>query len=378
MLFYSGFIESLGNVDDGNTVMDYMDQERERGITITSAAITFIWKNYQINLIDTPGHVDFTIEVERALRVLDGAVAIFDASAGVEAQSLTVWRQASRYGVPKIAYINKMDKFGADFFKSIKSIEKHLNTIPVPLQLPIGKEKSFIGLIDLINITKLTWNNEKSLTDSGKSFNITKLTKNDAHYDQALKYRTSLIDKLAQADDKLAEILLEKYDLKYDLVDDNILLETYLRKLCLNSKITPILCGSSYKNMAVQPLLDAIIKYLPSPEERHYPFQKYYGNDFCALCFKTIHEHRKLNKKQLTQSASETGEEIYTFIRVYNGELTTRSKIFNSTKNVKEDCEKLYIPYANQMKAVNSIKSGNIAVVSGLKQVRRYSAFKYF
>jgi elongation factor G len=377
MLYFSGFTQNLGNVDDGNTVMDYMDQERERGITITSAAITFIWKQFQMNLIDTPGHVDFTIEVERALRVLDGAVAIFDASAGVEAQSLTVWRQATRYNIPRIAYINKMDKSGADFYYSVKSIEKHLNTIPVPLQLPIGKEKSFIGVVDLISMSKLTWNNEKSFADNGKSFNITKLTENDENYEKAFKYRISLIEKLAQADEKFEEILLEKYDLKYDQVDDNILLETYIRKLSLNLKVTPILCGSSFKNIAVQPLLDAIVKYLPSPDERKYPFQKYYGDNFCALVFKSLHDHRKLNKKQVTQSALETGDDILTFIRIYNGELTTKSRIFNPTKNVKEECEKIFIPYANQMKAVGSVKSGNIAVVSGLKQVSQPKDYDY-
>ena len=243
MLYYCGYIQSLGNVDDGNTVMDYMDQERERGITITSAAITFVWKHFQFNLIDTPGHVDFTIEVERALRVLDGAVAIIDASAGVEAQTLTVWRQATRYSVPRIAYINKMDKFGADYFNSIASIEKHLDTIPVPIQIPIGREKTFTGVIDLINMTKMTWDNEKSLKDHGKSFSLSKVMETDDHYKQALKHRLRLIEKLAQTDDQFAEILLDKYDLKYENVDDNILLETFIRKLSLKSKITPILCG---------------------------------------------------------------------------------------------------------------------------------------
>jgi elongation factor G len=263
-----------------------------------------------------------------------------------------------------------MDKFGADYYKSIASIEKYLNTIAIPIQIPIGTEKSFTGVIDLINMTKLCWNSEVSISDGGKTYSLSKLSENDEQYAQALKHRLRLIEKLAQADDKFAEILLDKYDLKYELVDDNILLETYLRKLSLNSKITPILCGSSFKNIAVQPLLDAIIKYLPSPEEREYPFQKYYGNNLCALCFKTIHDHKKMNKIKLNSSVStESGDEILTFVRIYNGELSSKSRIFNSTKQIKEECTKIFIPYADQMKSVNSVKSGNIAVISGLKHV---------
>ena len=262
-----------------------------------------------------------------------------------------------------------MDKFGADYYKSIASIEKYLNTIAIPIQIPVGKEKTFTGIIDLINMNKLCWN-EASVSDGGKTYSVSKLSENDEQFGQALKYRFRMIEKLAQADDKLAEILLDKYNLKYELVDDNILLETYLRKLTISSLVTPIFCGSSFKNIAVQPLLDAIIKYLPSPEEREYPFQKYYGNNLCALCFKTIHDHKKMNKIKLNPTISnESGDEILTFVRIYNGELSSKSKIFNSTKNLKEECTKIFIPYADQMKSVSSIKSGNIAVISGLKHV---------
>lgn len=289
---------------------------------------------------------------------------------GVEAQSLTVWRQASRYNIPRIAYINKMDKSGADYFYSIQSIEKHLNTVPLPLQLPIGKEKTFIGIIDLINMNKLLWNDEKSLMDNGKTYNTIKLNENDPDYQTAFNYRIKLIEKLAQLDDKFAEILLEKYDLKYELMNDNILLDAYLRKLVLSSQVTPILCGSSYKNIAVQPLLDSIIKYLPSPNEKQLPFQKYYNQSLCALCFKILHNHHKLDKKQYQKNSDEEGNDILTFIRVYNGELNSKSKIFNATQNMKQDCDRLFIPYANELKPVKTVKSGNIAVVTGLNKVK--------
>lgn len=298
MLYYSGYTNSLGNVDDGNTIMDYMEQERERGITITSAAITFPWKNYQFNLIDTPGHVDFTIEVERSLRVLDGAIAIIDASAGVEAQTLTVWKQSNKYTIPRIAYVNKMDKLGANFDYCIKSIETKLNTIPLVVQLPIGKEKDFVGVIDLINMKKLTWDNNVSLNNSGKSFETADLNENDENYERAHKNRIRLIEKLADTNEEFAEILLEKYNLNYDKMNDNILLEKYIRLSNMKCLITPILCGSSFKNIGVQPLMDAIVKYLPNPTDLNKNnYSKYFEKSLCAVSFKIIHDHLKTRKR---------------------------------------------------------------------------------
>lgn len=366
MLYYSGFIQQMGNVDDGNTVMDYMEQERNRGITITSAAITFNWKSNRINLIDTPGHVDFTVEVERALRVLDGAVAIFDASAGVEAQSLTVWRQASRYNIPRIAYINKMDKLGADFYYCINSIEKYLKTSALCVQIPIGKEKKFTGIIDLVNMKILSWD-KKDASEDGKEYSIKSIDKTYELFDLAFKTRVAMLEKLAQIDDSFAEILLEKYDMNFEKFDDSVLLEKHIRNASLKSIGTPILCGSAFRKIAVQPLLDAIVKYLPSPVERQSSFRNYYGNELYALCFKTLHDHRKLNKK-LNEGEKDEGADILSFVRVYNGELKSKSRILNATKQIKESCDQIYIPYANNLKLTDKITSGNIGVVRGLSQ----------
>jgi elongation factor G len=262
-----------------------------------------------------------------------------------------------------------MDKTGADYNYCIKSIEKHLNTVPVLLQLPLGKEKAFIGVVDLINMTMLTWNNTRSMNDDGKTYECKMLTESDACYADAFNARLGLIEKLAQVDDKLAEVLLDKYDLKYELVDDNILLESHLRKLCLNSIVTPVLCGSSFKNIAVQPLLDSIIKYLPNPSERQFEFQRFYNDDLCALCFKTMHEHRGLNKKFSSDQSRPNGDDILSFVRIYSGELMSKSQVYNATKDVKERVDKLFIPYADQMVSVKELGCGNIAVISGLANV---------
>uniref|UniRef100_A0A3Q2GGF5 Elongation factor G2 n=1 Tax=Cyprinodon variegatus TaxID=28743 RepID=A0A3Q2GGF5_CYPVA len=266
MLYYSGYTRALGDVDDGDTVTDFMAQERERGITIQSAAVTFDWKNHRINLIDTPGHVDFTLEVERALRVLDGAIAVFDASAGVEAQTLTVWRQAEKHHIPCVCFLNKMDK--PTF--SIESIRLKLKANPVVLQFPIGSGRNFTGVVDLLTNQKLTWK-PTSTRDDGRTFEVKHLGQSDDPelLQAAKEARAALIEQVADLDDKFAELLLTNYGDNFDGVPANLLQEA-VRRVTLARKGVPVLCGSSLKNKGVQPLLDAITAYLPNPNERHH------------------------------------------------------------------------------------------------------------
>uniref|UniRef100_A0A8C7DRL9 Elongation factor G2 n=1 Tax=Naja naja TaxID=35670 RepID=A0A8C7DRL9_NAJNA len=272
MLYYSGYTRTLGDVDDGDTVTDFMAQERERGITIQSAAVTFDWKGHRINLIDTPGHVDFTVEVERSLRVLDGAVAVFDASAGVEAQSLTVWRQADKHHIPRICFLNKMDKLGASFIHSVESIKQKLKVKPLLLQLPIGEAKSFRGIIDVVTKDQAIWNAVTGL-DDGKTFKQNSLEEagdlnllrnaNDA--------RHTLIEQVADLDDEFAELVLGEFSENFDSLPADEL-QAAIRRVTLAHKAVPVFCGSALKNKGVQPLLDAITKYLPAPDERSYDF----------------------------------------------------------------------------------------------------------
>uniref|UniRef100_A0A671WHQ8 Elongation factor G2 n=1 Tax=Sparus aurata TaxID=8175 RepID=A0A671WHQ8_SPAAU len=268
MLYYSGYTRALGDVDDGDTVTDFMAQERERGITIQSAAVTFDWKSYRINLIDTPGHVDFTLEVERALRVLDGAVAVFDASAGVEAQTLTVWRQAEKHHVPCVCFLNKMDKPAANF--SIESIRQKLKANPVLLQIPVGSGKSFSGVVDLLTNQKLSWKLGSS-GDDGRKFESKPLDQSDEPelLQEVNEARTALIEQVADLDDEFAELLLTDFGDNFDAVP-SVRLQEAVRRVTLARKGVPVLCGSSLKNKGVQPLLDAITAYLPAPDERHH------------------------------------------------------------------------------------------------------------
>uniref|UniRef100_A0A8C1U4I5 Elongation factor G2 n=1 Tax=Cyprinus carpio TaxID=7962 RepID=A0A8C1U4I5_CYPCA len=270
MLYFSGYTRAFGDVDDGDTVTDYMAQERERGITIQSAAVTFDWKDHRINLIDTPGHVDFTLEVERALRVLDGAVAVFDASAGVEAQTMTVWRQAEKHKIPCVCFLNKMDKPAASLRYSLDSIKTKLKANPILLQIPIGSGKSFTGLVDLITRQKMTWQGS-SLTYDGHAFETSALQpSDDPDVLQAVsEARATLIEQVADLDDDFAELLLGQYSESFDAVPAGKLQEA-LRKVTLARKGVPVLCGSSLKNKGVQPLLDAITAYLPAPNERNH------------------------------------------------------------------------------------------------------------
>uniref|UniRef100_A0A286XSU6 Ribosome-releasing factor 2, mitochondrial n=1 Tax=Cavia porcellus TaxID=10141 RepID=A0A286XSU6_CAVPO len=270
ILYYSGYTRSLGDVDDGDTVTDFMAQERERGITIQSAAVTFDWKGYRVNLIDTPGHVDFTLEVERCLRVLDGAVAVLDASAGVEAQTLTVWRQADKHKIPRICFLNKMDKTGASFKYAVESIREKLKAKPLLLQLPIGEAKTFKGVIDIVNKEKLLWN---SNSDDGKDFERKPLLeKSDPELlKETVEARIALIEQVADLDDEFADLVLGKFSENFDLLPAEKL-QTAIHRVTLALTAVPVLCGSALKNKAIQPLLDAITMYLPSPEERNYDF----------------------------------------------------------------------------------------------------------
>ncbi|XP_011814641.1 PREDICTED: ribosome-releasing factor 2, mitochondrial isoform X2 [Colobus angolensis palliatus] len=270
ILYYSGYTRSLGDVDDGDTVTDFMAQERERGITIQSAAVTFDWKGYRVNLIDTPGHVDFTLEVERCLRVLDGAVAIFDASAGVEAQTLTVWRQADKHNIPRICFLNKMDKTGASFKYAVESIREKLKAKPLLLQLPIGEAKTFKGVVDVVTKEKLLWN---SNSNDGKDFERKLLLEmsDPALLKETTEARNALIEQVADLDDEFADLVLEEFSENFDLLPAEKL-QTAIHRVTLAQTAVPVLCGSALKNKGIQPLLDAVTMYLPSPEERNYEF----------------------------------------------------------------------------------------------------------
>ncbi|XP_010851835.1 PREDICTED: ribosome-releasing factor 2, mitochondrial isoform X3 [Bison bison bison] len=323
ILYYSGYTRSLGDVDDGDTVTDFMAQERERGITIQSAAVTFDWKGYRINLIDTPGHVDFTLEVERCLRVLDGAVAVFDASAGVEAQTLTVWRQADKHKVPRICFLNKMDKIGASFNYAVESIREKLKAKPLLLQLPVGEGRAFKGVVDVVRTEKLLWNPN---SDDGKDFERKPL--------------------LEMSDPKL---LKEATEARNALIEQ---LQTAIHRVTLAQTAVPVLCGSALKNKGVQPLLDAITMYLPSPEERNYEFLQWYKGDLCALAFKVLHDKQR-------------GPLV--FMRIYSGMLKPQTAIHNINGNCTERVSRLLLPFADQHIEIPLLTAGNIALTVGLK-----------
>ncbi|KAG1937567.1 ribosome-releasing factor 2, mitochondrial isoform X1 [Pimephales promelas] len=353
MLYYSGYTRALGDVDDGDTVTDYMAQERERGITIQSAAVTFDWKDHRINLIDTPGHVDFTLEVERALRVLDGAVAVFDASAGVEAQTMTVWRQAEKHKIPCVCFLNKMDKPAASLRYSIDSIKTKLKANPVLLQIPIGSGKSFTGLVDLITRQKITWQGS-SLTDDGRAFEISALQPSDDPYvlQAVSEARETLIEQVADLDDEFAELLLGEYSENFDAVPAGKFQEA-VRRVTLARKGVPVLCGSSLKNKGVQPLLDAITAYLPAPNERNHELVRWYKDELCALAFKVVHDKQR-------------GPLV--FVRIYSGSMKAQSAVFNINRNGTERMSRLLVPFADQHIEIPSLSAGNIALTVGLKQ----------
>uniref|UniRef100_A0A8C5P5P5 Ribosome-releasing factor 2, mitochondrial n=1 Tax=Jaculus jaculus TaxID=51337 RepID=A0A8C5P5P5_JACJA len=336
ILYYSGYTRSLGDVDDGDTVTDFMAQERERGITIQSAAVTFDWNGYRVNLIDTPGHVDFTMEVERCLRVLDGAVAVFDASAGVEAQTLTVWRQADKHKIPRICFLNKMDKTGASFEYAVESIREKLKAKPLLLQLPIGEAKTFRGVVDIVRKEKLLWN---SNSEDGKDFERKPLSEmsDPELLKETTEARNALIEQVVITSTCLLGIFTNELD-KFIVT--------------LAQAAVPVLCGSALKNKGVQPLLDAITAYLPSPEERNYEFLQWYKGDLCALAFKVLHDKQR-------------GPLV--LLRIYSGTLKPQLAIHNVNKNCTERMSRLLLPFADQHVEIPSLTAGNIALTVGLK-----------
>ena len=351
ILYYTGIVHKIGEVHEGAATMDWMEQEQERGITITSAATTCQWKEHRINIIDTPGHVDFTVEVERSLRVLDGSVAVFSAKGGVEPQSETVWRQASNYGVPRIAYVNKMDTVGADFFNVVDMMKTRLGANSVAIQVPIGSEDTFKGIIDL-----MTMKAEIYLSDDGKEFEITDIP---AEYQEVAEARREMmIDAIAETDDDIMMKYLEGEELTVEE------LKEALRKAVIANQLFPVLCGSSYKNKGVQMLLDAVIDYMPAPidipaikgvvpgteEETTRPSSD--EEPFSALAFKIMADPY-------------VGK--LAFFRVYSGTLESGSYVFNSTKGKKERIGRILQMHANSRKEIERVYSGDIAAAVGLK-----------
>ena len=351
ILYYTGKIHKIGETHEGAAQMDWMEQEQERGITITSAATTAMWKGYRLNIIDTPGHVDFTVEVERSLRVLDSAVALFDAKSGVEPQSETVWRQADKYGVPRICHINKMDVTGADFYRSIETIKNKLHANPVPIQIPMGAEENFIGMIDLVEMKAEIYKNE-----DGTEIEITDVP--DDYKEKALEYRDQMIEAISEFDEELMMAYLEEEEITKEMIKKAI------RKGTIAVKIFPVTCGSSYKNKGVQLLLDAIVDYMPAPtdipaivgtkpdtdeeEDRHASDDE----PLSALAFKIV-------------SDPYVGKLAY--FRVYSGSLKAGSYVLNSSKNKRERVGRILLMHANKREEVEEVFAGEIAAAVGLK-----------
>ncbi|WP_062462993.1 elongation factor G [Demequina soli] len=358
ILFYTGITYKIGEVHDGAATMDWMAQEQERGITITSAATTCFWNNIQLNIIDTPGHVDFTVEVERNLRVLDGAVAVFDGKEGVEPQSETVWRQADKYNVPRICFVNKMDKIGADFYFTVDTIKSRLGARPLVIQLPIGAESDFLGVVDLVQMKALVWPGDaKGDVTLGAQYETQDIPADLV--EKAEEYRAELVETVAETD----EALLEKYLGGEELTVAEI--KGAIRKMVINSEIYPVLCGSAFKNRGVQPMLDAVVDYLPSPldmpaieghdvhdEEKVIERHADADEPFSALAFK-IMTHPFFGR--------------LTYIRVYSGKVDSGAQVINATKGKKERIGKIFQMHANKENPVDSVTAGHIYAVIGLK-----------
>ncbi|MBB5870535.1 elongation factor G [Allocatelliglobosispora scoriae] len=354
ILFYTGITHKIGEVHEGAAVMDWMEQEQERGITITSAATTCEWKGHVIQIIDTPGHVDFTVEVERSLRVLDGAVAVYDGVAGVEPQTENVWRQADKYNVPRMCFVNKLDRTGADFFRCVDMMVTRLNATPLVLQIPIGLEGDHIGVVDLVGMRALTWRGE---TQKGEDYAVEEIPAELA--EQAAEYRVKLLETIAEADDAIMERYLEGGEFTVEE------LKASIRTATIAGKYNPVVCGSAFKNKGVQPMLDAVVDFLPSPLDvpaidgtlmdgetpavRHPDIKE----PFSGLAFK-IQTDKHLGK--------------LTYVRIYSGTLESGSQVVNSTKDRKERIGKIYQMHANKREERPSAHAGDIIAVQGLKQ----------
>jgi elongation factor G len=357
ILYYTGRTYKIGEVHEGAATMDWMEQEQERGITITSAATTCEWRGHRINILDTPGHVDFTVEVERSLRVLDGAIALFDSVAGVEPQSETVWRQADKYHVPRIAFINKMDRIGADFDMSVRTMKERLGAHPVPVQLPIGAESAFHGIVDLVGMKAIVYKDEL-----GKEFDVVDIPESHAEVAQAA--REHLLEEVSHYDDELVELILEEAEIPIDT------LKGAIRKATLELKLTPVFCGSAFKNRGVQPLLDAVLDYLPSPLDvpPMYGLEDVRGQDepreairppddsapFAALAFKIM---------------ADPFVGKLTYFRVYSGKLSAGSRVLNVSTGRTERIGRILMMHANDREEVDEVYAGDIAAGVGIKQV---------
>ena len=354
ILFYTGITYKIGEVHEGAAVMDWMEQEQERGITITSAATKTTWKGYTINIIDTPGHVDFTVEVERSLRVLDGAVAVYDGVAGVEPQTEQVWRQAEKYNVPRMCFVNKLDRTGADFFRCVDMMVERLGATPLVLQLPIGAEADFIGLVDLLQMRALTWRGE---TVKGEDYTVEPIPHDMQN--AAEEWREKLVETVAENDDEIMELYLHGEEIPLDVLNAGI------RRATIAGKLNPVVTGSAFKNKGVQPMLDAVVAYLPSPldvgavigllhdghtEAERMPDPK---APFAGLAFKVATDPH-LGK--------------LTFMRVYSGTLDSGTQVINATKDRKERIGKIYQMHANKREEISQVSAGDICAVMGLKQ----------
>ena len=355
ILYYTGRTHRLGEVHDGAATMDWMAQEKERGITITSAATTAIWKGNRINIIDTPGHVDFTVEVERSLRVLDGAIALFCAVGGVEPQSETVWRQADKYNVPRIAFVNKMDRMGADFYNVLDMVKDRLSANPVPIVLPIGAGDNFTGLIDLISNEAIVYT-----VDDGSSFEFVDIPIDMK--EQSDKWRKNLIEEVASYDEEL----LEKYVSGEEILGDEI--KNAIRKACIDGSMIPTLCGSAFKNKGVQRVLDSVIDYLPSPLDKDVVVGTLKEDPDKSI------ERRPDDNEPFSALAFKIMTDPYvgrlTFFRVYSGKISTGDFIYNSTSDVKSRVGRLMLMHADKREERNSVSTGEIAAVVGLKKVK--------
>ena len=354
ILYYTGVSHKIGEVHDGAATMDWMEQEQERGITITSAATTCFWNNHRVNIIDTPGHVDFTIEVERSLRVLDGAVAVFDSVAGVEPQSETVWRQADKYGVPRMCFINKMDRTGADFYRCLDMIKDRLGANSIVLQLPIGAESDFLGVVDILNMKEIIWKEE----NLGAEFKVTDIS--DEYKSKAEEYRKKLVEQAVEQDDDIMERYLDGTE---PSVED---LKICIRKGTISGSFVPILCGSAFKNKGVQPMLDAVIDYLPSPldlppvkgvkvgEEGELQRESSDDQPFSALAFKIM---------------TDPFVGTLAFARVYSGVIESGSTVENTVKGKKERVGRMLQMHANSREDIKEARAGDIIAICGMKSV---------